>query len=148
MISLSRRVLLALVVSTAATGTWRVRAYTDPKRPAIGETTFMVEDYVPDRVEFELTTAAKVLPRKGAAQLSVDGRFLYGTNRGHDSIAEILARGVGKVVEVLALRGFRGQVASALAARKFSADVELVSFFDIKTCAHNFPWADTSRHGD
>ena len=75
---LGGRSLIVPIVSTAATGTWRVRAYTDPKRPAIGETTFMVEDYVPDRVEFELTTAAKVLPRKGAAQLSVDGRFLYG----------------------------------------------------------------------
>jgi hypothetical protein len=29
------------LVSTAATGTWRVRAYTDPKRPPVGETSFM-----------------------------------------------------------------------------------------------------------
>ena len=39
---------------SASTGTWRVRAYTDPKRPPIGETTFLVEDYVPDRIEFDL----------------------------------------------------------------------------------------------
>ncbi|MDO9412428.1 MAG: alpha-2-macroglobulin [Pseudolabrys sp.] len=72
------RSLVVPIVSTAATGTWRVRAFTDPKRPAVGETTFMVEDYVPDRVEFDLTTAAKILPRSGEVQLSVDGRFLYG----------------------------------------------------------------------
>ena len=29
--------------SAASTGTWRVRAFTDPKRPAVGETTFLVE---------------------------------------------------------------------------------------------------------
>jgi uncharacterized protein YfaS (alpha-2-macroglobulin family) len=36
-----------------------VVAYTDPKRPPVGETTFMVEDYVPDRIEFDLTSASK-----------------------------------------------------------------------------------------
>src|SRR5205814_4547418 len=30
------------------TGTWRVRAFTDPKGPSVGETTFMVEDYIPE----------------------------------------------------------------------------------------------------
>ncbi len=66
------------IVSTAATGTWRVRAYTDPKRPAVGEATFLVEDYIPDRIEFDLATQAKMLPRSAPVQLSVDGRFLYG----------------------------------------------------------------------
>ena len=75
---LGGRSLIVPIVSTAASGTWRVRAYTDPKRPAIGEATFMVEDYVPDRVEFDLATTAKSLPRSGPAQISVDGRFLYG----------------------------------------------------------------------
>jgi hypothetical protein len=66
------------IVSSASTGTWRVRAYTDPKRPPVGEATFLVEDYVADRIEFDLTTAAKVIPRDAPAQLSVDGHFLYG----------------------------------------------------------------------
>jgi hypothetical protein len=66
------------LVRSASTGTWRVRAYADPKRPPIGETTFMVEDYVPDRLEFELASEAKSLSRNTPAQLTVDGRFLYG----------------------------------------------------------------------
>ena len=37
------------IVSSASTGTWRVAPITDPKRPPVGETTFMVEDYVADR---------------------------------------------------------------------------------------------------
>ncbi len=66
------------IVSSASTGTWRVVAYTDPKRPPVGETTFLVEDYVADRIEFDLTSTAKVIPRGAPAQLSVDGHFLYG----------------------------------------------------------------------
>jgi uncharacterized protein YfaS (alpha-2-macroglobulin family) len=66
------------IVSSASTGTWRVRAYTDPKRPPVGEATFLVEDYMADRIEFELTSPAKVIPRNAPAQLSVDGHFLYG----------------------------------------------------------------------
>ncbi len=66
------------LVASAASGTWRVRAFTDPKRPAIGEVTFLVEDYVPDRLEFDLTSTAAIMPRSDPAQISVDGHFLYG----------------------------------------------------------------------
>ena len=55
-----------------------MRAFTDPKRPPVGETTFMVEDYVADRIEFDLTSAANIIARNAPAQLSVDGHFLYG----------------------------------------------------------------------
>lgn len=75
---LGGRSLSVPIVSSAMTGTWRVRVFTDPKRAAIGETTFMVEDYIPDRIEFDLTTDAKVVPRDSAIALNVDGRFLYG----------------------------------------------------------------------
>ena len=53
-------------------------AYTDPKRPPVGETAFMVEDYVPDRIEFDLNAVAKGISQAAPAQLSVDGHFLYG----------------------------------------------------------------------
>ena len=39
--------------SAVPAGTWRVRAFTDPKASPVGETTFMVEDYVPERIEFD-----------------------------------------------------------------------------------------------
>ncbi|HZT26878.1 MAG TPA: alpha-2-macroglobulin, partial [Pseudolabrys sp.] len=66
------------IVSSATSGTWRVAAYTDPKRPPIGEVTFLVEDYVPDRLEFTLTTQAKTISSSSPAEVSVDGHFLYG----------------------------------------------------------------------
>ncbi len=66
------------IVSSAMSGTWRVVAYTDPKRPPVGEATFLVEDYVPDRIEFDLTTTSAGISPSAPAQVSVDGRFLYG----------------------------------------------------------------------
>ena len=38
----------------------------------------MVEDYVPDRLEFELNSAAKSVSRAEPAQVTLEGRYLYG----------------------------------------------------------------------
>jgi uncharacterized protein YfaS (alpha-2-macroglobulin family) len=64
--------------SSVPTGTWRARAFTDPKGSAVGETTFMVEDYIPDRIEFDLSSKDKLIKAEVSAELKVDGHFLYG----------------------------------------------------------------------
>jgi alpha-2-macroglobulin len=66
------------IVASAMSGTWRLRAYSDPKRAPIGETSFMVEDYVPERIEFDLTSTAPTIARNTPDEVSIDGRFLYG----------------------------------------------------------------------
>ena len=66
------------IVSSAPTGTWHVRAFTDPKRAAVGETTFLVEDYLPDRIEFDLSSPSGRISLKAPAAVDVAGRFLYG----------------------------------------------------------------------
>jgi uncharacterized protein YfaS (alpha-2-macroglobulin family) len=66
------------LVQSAPTGTWRVRAFPDPKRRAVGEATFMVEDYVPDRLEFELSSPATSVSRTEPVQVTLAGRYLYG----------------------------------------------------------------------
>jgi alpha-2-macroglobulin len=75
---LGGRTLSIPITASAPTGTWRVRAHVDPKRPPVGEATFMVEDYVPDRLEFELATPAARIGRTAPADVTVDGRYLYG----------------------------------------------------------------------
>ena len=72
------RTLAVPLNSAVPAGTWRVRAFTDPKQASVGETTFMVEDYVPERLEFDLTSNDKVMKVDAPAQLKVDGHFLYG----------------------------------------------------------------------
>src|SRR5271169_3046109 len=64
--------------SAVPTGTWRVRAFTDPKGSSVGETTFMVEDYVPERLEFELSSKESQIKADVPVELKVDGHFLYG----------------------------------------------------------------------
>ncbi|MDZ5448005.1 alpha-2-macroglobulin [Labrys sp. ZIDIC5] len=66
------------IIPSAASGTWRVVAYTDPKAAPVGETTFLVEDYVPDRIEFDLATSGTRIDRTSGANLKVDGRYLFG----------------------------------------------------------------------
>ena len=76
--ALGGRSLTVPLVASAPTGTWRVRAFTDPKRAPVGEATFMVEDYVPDRLEFDLASTAKSISRTTPTEVTIDGRYLYG----------------------------------------------------------------------
>src|SRR5712672_2155547 len=64
--------------SAVPTGTWRVKAFTDPKGSSVGETTFMVEDYVPERIEFDLSSKDKQVKADSPVELKVNGHFLYG----------------------------------------------------------------------
>ena len=66
------------LIASAAGGTWRVAAYTDPKSASIGDTSFLVEDYIPDRIEFDLKVNGTRIDRNAGASLSVDGRYLFG----------------------------------------------------------------------
>ncbi|SEH95063.1 hypothetical protein SAMN02799636_04608 [Methylobacterium sp. 275MFSha3.1] len=75
---LGGRALPLPLLSGAMHGTWRVSAYTDPKAPAIGETSFLVEDYVPERLEVTLKARQAALNRGEAAQVDVAARYLYG----------------------------------------------------------------------
>jgi uncharacterized protein YfaS (alpha-2-macroglobulin family) len=93
---LGGRSLVVPIVASASTGTWRVAAYADPKRPPVGETTFMVEDYVPDRIEFSLTSAAKDISRNAPARVSVEGKFLYGAPASKLDLSGEVTVGVAK----------------------------------------------------
>ena len=66
------------IITSAPTGTYRVRVYADPKGSPIGDTSFLVEDYVPERLEFDISTGAKSLSPAAPAEVTLDGRFLYG----------------------------------------------------------------------
>ncbi|MGU3575345.1 MG2 domain-containing protein [Brucellaceae bacterium C25G] len=66
------------LMPNAMRGTWSVSLYTDPKQSAVSSQLFLVEDFVPDRIEFDLTSDKSELKTGETAELSVDGRFLYG----------------------------------------------------------------------
>ncbi len=66
------------LVGGAATGTWRVLAYADPKGDSIGETSFLVEDYVPERLDADVKPKRTALRSGEPAELDVEARYLYG----------------------------------------------------------------------
>jgi len=63
---------------TAMRGMWTVAAHTDPKQSAVQSVQFRVDDFIPDRIEFDLTSAAKAVSLSGMTEAKVDARFLYG----------------------------------------------------------------------
>ena len=62
----------------AMRGTWTVQIFTDPKGTAISEKQFQVDDFVPDRVEFDMASTAKQIEIDTPVPVTIDGRFLYG----------------------------------------------------------------------
>ncbi len=66
------------VQENAMRGTWTMQIFTDPKASPIGEKQFLVDDFVPDRTEFDLTSEAKEIAIGEPVQVAVDGRYLYG----------------------------------------------------------------------
>jgi alpha-2-macroglobulin len=72
-----RAARLALAGS-AMTGTWRVTVHTDPKAAPIAQAAFLVEDFVPERLELKLETPGESLSAQQPGVIKVAGRYLYG----------------------------------------------------------------------
>ena len=66
------------IPNNAMSGTWSAYLHSDPKSSSIGSTTFLVEDYVPQRMELKLASDDKVISANKEIQISASGRFLYG----------------------------------------------------------------------
>jgi uncharacterized protein YfaS (alpha-2-macroglobulin family) len=64
--------------SGAARGTWRVEAYADARGRPIGELKFLVEDYVPDRLDVTLAARSAAIAKGSASTIDVAARYLYG----------------------------------------------------------------------
>ncbi|MDY6964331.1 MAG: MG2 domain-containing protein, partial [Pseudomonadota bacterium] len=47
------------LLETAMRGTWTMQVFTDPKGSAIGQHSFLVDDFVPDRIEFDISAAGE-----------------------------------------------------------------------------------------
>ena len=66
------------LLAGAQAGSWRIVAYVDPKGPSVGETQFMLEDYIPERLDVKIKPAAEILTPGEPVQIAVDAKFLYG----------------------------------------------------------------------
>jgi len=59
-------------------GTWSVTAHAEPDGPVLGRAEFLLEDFVPPRIDVSLATPTKELATDGTATVALDGHFLYG----------------------------------------------------------------------
>lgn len=66
------------LAKTAMSGTWRLWLHTDPKAPAIAERAFLVEDFVPERLDMKLSANVPALTPDENQTISADGHYLYG----------------------------------------------------------------------
>ena len=58
-------------------GTWTMQVYTDPKGTAIAEKTFLVDDFVPDCIEFDMTSEAKeIAARLAVLETKLDDEYI------------------------------------------------------------------------
>jgi uncharacterized protein YfaS (alpha-2-macroglobulin family) len=97
---LGGRALSIPILPGSLRGTWRAAAYTDPKGPSVGEANFLVEDYVPERLEVTLTPKVDVLQPGQPASIDLAARYLYGAPgadlavTGEVSVAAASANGI------------------------------------------------------
>jgi uncharacterized protein YfaS (alpha-2-macroglobulin family) len=66
------------LAGSAMTGTWRVKVHTDPKAAPVAQAAFLVEDFVPERLELKLDMPAEALGTQQPGVIKLAGRYLYG----------------------------------------------------------------------
>ncbi|MHA7773448.1 alpha-2-macroglobulin family protein [Roseibium sp. M-1] len=87
-----------VLASSAQQGIWSWRVFADPKGRALSEQTFLVEDYQPERVDFDLETDAKTFSRTGPTEVSLDAKFLYGSPASGQTLeGDVIVRPVRKL---------------------------------------------------
>ena len=93
------------LVSNAKRGGWRVQVFADPDKPALGEVSFLVEDFIPDRTDMTVTPDSDIVARGETATGTLEGRYLYGAPAsGLNVSADLLLK------QSRSLKGFDGYV--------------------------------------
>ncbi|HHK74683.1 MAG TPA: alpha-2-macroglobulin family protein, partial [Rhizobiales bacterium] len=91
------------LIRSVMRGTWQIAVYSDPKKDPLAQTSILVEDFVPDRFEFDLTSPAKWLSPRQETALHLSGRYLYGA-----PAADLRLTGDIRILSARELPGFAG----------------------------------------
>ena len=91
--------------ANAARGSWKLQAYTDREAPALLERRILVEDFIPEKIDFDLALGAGPYLVTDRPELSIDARYLFGAvGAGLDIEGEV------KLSAARSLDGFSGFV--------------------------------------
>ena len=106
------------IAGSAPRGVWKLQIYADVKATALTSKTFLVEDFLPERIDFALTVADTPLRLGDFAEISLDAKYLFGAPAADLAIeGEVLLRAAPE------LKAFPGYV-FGLADAPFSAQIE------------------------
>ncbi|MBK5970603.1 MULTISPECIES: alpha-2-macroglobulin family protein [Thiorhodovibrio] len=103
----------------AMRGTWQAALHLDPDKPALATASFLVEDFEPERLEFDLTTQAKQIDPRDPPVLAIDARYLYGA-----PAANLRVEGQARVTASDSLAAYPGY-RFGLANEDFTPELEL-----------------------
>ena len=93
------------VAASAPRGTWRLNLYTDPDAAPLASTGFLVEDFLPERIDFELSLPEGAIRITDRPPLTVDARYLFGAPG-----ADLAIEGEVTLGAVSTLDGYPGYV--------------------------------------
>ena len=94
-----RDITLPLAASSQ-TGTWRAKLHTDPQKDPLTQVSFLVEDFVPERLDLKLEAPAAALSPQETQTIKATGRYLYGPPAADLSIeGDILVKPSKKDIE-------------------------------------------------
>lgn len=113
------------VAGTAPRGVWTLEIYADLEAPALTSKTVLVEDFLPERIDFTLALADAPIRLGDVPQLTVDAKYLFGAPGADLAIeGEVVLRAAKE------LEAWPGYVFG-----RFDApfDTQLSSFGDIRT---------------
>ncbi len=71
-------VLAQPIGASAPRGTWRLEVFADPAASALAAKTFLVEDFLPERIDVTLGLPEGVLPADAPAPLRLTATYLFG----------------------------------------------------------------------
>jgi uncharacterized protein YfaS (alpha-2-macroglobulin family) len=87
----------------AARGTWKLRIYADRDAPALLEQRILVEDFVPEKIDFDLALGKGPFVVTDRPELRIDARYLFGAIG-----SDLAIEGEVKLAAARALAGYPG----------------------------------------
>lgn len=89
--------------NNARRGTWKLRVYGDQKAKPLLERRLLVEDFVPERIDFDLSMKTAAIHLGDSPIVAIDAKYLYGAPGGN-----LPLEGEVKLSAVQSLKGFNG----------------------------------------
>lgn len=87
----------------SARGSWDIAIHADPEESALSRESFLVEDFTPERIDFDLEILAETIRVTDVPDLIVSGQYLYGA-----PAADMPISGSARVSAAEGLEGFPG----------------------------------------